>query len=125
MSILGVIVRGRPGDTAALRERLSQRGGVAIALDPHDGRLILVMEDTPEWAAAQSLADIALWPTVLNTSLVYEYSGPDLADQAAALSAYADWRDPPRSRTTHHGPDASATSGGLTTGLRGAAQPSN
>ena len=33
MSILGVIVRSRPGDTAALRERLSQRGGVAIALD--------------------------------------------------------------------------------------------
>ena len=93
MSILGVIVRARAADVSAVRARLLQMPGVDLALDPGDGRLILVIEDTPACSAAATLADIALWPLVLNTSLVYEYSGADLAEHQAGVAAYTDWRD--------------------------------
>ena len=92
MSILGVIVRSRAADAAALRERLAALSGVEIALDPGDGRLILVIEDAPGRAAAASLAEIALWPLVINTSLVYEYSGADIDDEAADVHDYTEWR---------------------------------
>ena len=92
MSILGVIVRSRAADAAALRERLAALPGVDVALDPGDGRLILVMEDAAGGTAAARLGEIALWPTVINTSLVYEYSGPDLPDAQAGVADYSDWR---------------------------------
>ena len=93
MSILGVILRSRVGDVAAVSRRLAQMPGVDIAINPGDGRLILVIEDTPGRPAATSLAEFALWPLVLNTSLVYEYSGPDLPDQEAGVTGYAAWRE--------------------------------
>jgi hypothetical protein len=42
-----------------------------------DGRVVIVIEDSAGSTAAATLGAIALWPEVLNTSLVYEYSGPD------------------------------------------------
>lgn len=100
MSILGVIVRTQPARVQAVRARLQGRAGVEIAADPGDGRLILVIEDSEAGNAADALAEVALWPEVLNTSLVYEYSGPD----APAVSNYADWRDGLKaSAGTHRG----------------------
>ena len=93
MSILGVIVRARVDDEAALRERLAQLAGVDVALDPGDGRLILVIEDAPGRAAAASLAEISQWPIVINTSLVYEHSGADVSDSQPGVADYADWRN--------------------------------
>lgn len=93
MSILGVIVRTRPGDLAAVRQELSTRPGVDIAADPGDGRVVIVIEDTATTVAAALLGEIATWKTVLNTSLVYEYSGPDAPDAAAELTGYTDWRE--------------------------------
>ena len=92
MSILGVIVRARLEDVAALRDRLAQLTGVDVALDPGDGRLILVIEDVPGCAAAASLAEISQWPIVINTSLVYEHSGVDVSDEQPAIADYTDWR---------------------------------
>lgn len=93
MSILGVIVRTRPGDLAGVRQELSTRPGVDLAADPGDGRIVIVIEDTATTAAAALLGEIATWPAVLNTSLVYEYSGPDAPDAAAELTSYTDWRE--------------------------------
>lgn len=91
MSILGVIVRTQPGTTGTVRDRLAGRVGVDIAADPGDGRLILVLEDAGGGSAAGTLGELALWPEVLNTSLVYEYSGPDAP--APAVASYTDWRN--------------------------------
>jgi len=93
MTILGAILRSHPEQTADLRERLAARTGVDVALDPGDGRLILVIEDSADAAAAAVLAEIASWPAVINTSLVYEYSGPDAPAAGPALESYTDWRD--------------------------------
>jgi nitrate reductase NapAB chaperone NapD len=93
MPILGVIVRTQPGHTDAVRERLAQRPGVDVALDPQDGRLILVIEDSAAFAAAATLGEITTWPSVLNTSLVYEYSGPDAPAAPGDVTSYRAWRD--------------------------------
>ena len=83
MSNLGVVVRMRPEFVPVVLRRASALAGVDVALNPGDGRLVMVLEDTQTaglWQrAAQTLADIAAWPEVLNTALAYEYSGPDAA----------------------------------------------
>ncbi|MBL0086595.1 MAG: chaperone NapD [Ideonella sp.] len=53
---------------------------------------MVVVEDTPERAAAATMAEIAMWPEVLNTSLVYEYPGPDAPSTSTPVEAYTDWR---------------------------------
>lgn len=92
MPILGAIVRTHPETTSAVRARLAARSGVDIAADPGDGRLILVIEDA-EASAAATLGEISTWGEVLNTSLVYEYSGPDAPGAGGEVEAYTDWRD--------------------------------
>ena len=92
MSILGVIVRVRPEDRTAVSARLSALPGVEIAADPGDGRFVLVMECTAGQPAAATLAAIAQWPQVLNTSLVYEHTEPGDGDDALGPQGYSAWR---------------------------------
>lgn len=97
MSILGAIVRTRPQQVPTLVPRIEALPGVELALDPGDGRLLLVLEDVcidgVASAAADVLAVIAMWPEVLNTSLVYEYSGPDApAPDEGRVADYRAWR---------------------------------
>jgi nitrate reductase NapAB chaperone NapD len=91
MSILGVVVRCRAADVAAVEQRLSLLPGLDVALNPGDGRLIVVIEDAAGRAAASTLAEIAQLREVLNTSLVYEYSGPDLPS-CDSVEGYGAWR---------------------------------
>lgn len=97
MSILSAVVRARPEHLAAVLERMASLPGVDVALNPGDGRLVLVMEDAVVGGtvrgAATTLAAVALWPDVLNTSLVYEYSGPDApSGDDNGVTDYRDWR---------------------------------
>lgn len=93
MSILGVIVRTRPEQAGPLALRLAALPGLELAETPGpcDGRLVLVIEDCAEGSAAATLGRIALWPEVLSTSLVYEYSGPD-SPAPDEVKGYRDWR---------------------------------
>lgn len=91
MSILGVILRARETDLDALSVRLTALPGVDVAARG-TGRLVLVLEDTAERSAAASMAEMTLWPEVLGTSLVYEYSGPDAPAPGEGVVDYRDWR---------------------------------
>lgn len=95
MSILGVVVRVKPGHLDEVIGELSAAPGLDIALNPGDGRLVVIIEDTEDTPAAQTMASIALMPLVLNTSLVYEYSGPDVAHAKSPTNPdirYQSWR---------------------------------
>jgi len=97
MSILGAIIRTRIGNVADVAQQLQGCAGVDLALNPGDGRLVIVLEDCEVdglvKTAAEQLAAIALWPDVLNTSLVYEYSGPDSPAPAGAEGVdFKAWR---------------------------------
>ena len=95
MSILGVVLRARPEHRDTLAGRLAGLEGVEIAAEPGDGRWILVLEDRPGAAlsAAATLGQMATWPEVLGTSLVYEYSGPDAPAPGEAPTDYRAWRE--------------------------------
>lgn len=108
MSILGAVVRSRLEHLQAVQARAAALPGVDVALNPGDGRLVLVLEDAEVdgvvHAAAATLAAIALWPDVLNTSLVYEYSGPDAPPAGSgSVNDYRAWRG---SLKDWAGPDA-------------------
>lgn len=82
MSILGAIVRTTRGRVTELSRQLTDQPGVDVALDPGDGRLILVIEDSAGVAASATLAAIALLPGVVDVSLVYEHGGDDPVESA-------------------------------------------
>lgn len=97
MSILGAVVRVRPQHLEVVVPRMSALPGLDLALNPGDGRLVLVLEDAERegqvHSAAATLAAIAMWPEVLDTSLVYEYSGPDAPPAGSgAVEDYRAWR---------------------------------
>lgn len=91
MSILGVIVRTRPAAADELAQGLAALAGVEVAANPGDGRLILVIEDAGATTAAATLGEIAQWPAVMSTSLVYEYSG-SASPADAGVTGYDAWR---------------------------------
>ena len=95
MSILGVIVRAQPTDVDEIEARLRATPGVELAdlAARSDGRLVIVIEDAAASSAAATLGAIALWPRVLNTALVYEYSGPDSPPPEGEVKSYRDWRE--------------------------------
>jgi periplasmic nitrate reductase NapD len=96
MSILGAIVRVRPEHRSDVILRLRGLPGVDLALDPGDGRLVLVIEDVEAngvaHEAANTIEQIAQWRDVLNISLVYEYSGPDAPTAPGSVRDYREWR---------------------------------
>jgi len=100
MSVLGAVVRTKPVSVPGLALRLGSMRGVDLALNPGDGRMVIVIEDVagPVGAdepasAAEVLTHIARWPEVLSTSLVYEYSGPDAPAPATAQGTdFRSWR---------------------------------
>lgn len=95
MSILGVVVRTRSEHREAVSAQLAGYAGLDLAVDAQDGRFVVVIEDTDATTAAQTMAAIALLPHVLNTSLVYEYSGPDVGHAATSADNdfhYQAWR---------------------------------
>lgn len=108
MSILGAVVRVRPEHLSSVAPRVAALRGVDIALNPGDGRLVLVMEGVADacevngvTSAAATLTAIASWPDVLSTSLVYEYSGPDAPPLITDdMSDFRAWRGNPASSPT-------------------------
>lgn len=91
MSILGTVVRTRPEHLHQVVEQLSAMPGLDVALNPGDGRLVVVIEDSLGFTAAQSMASMALIPEILNTSLVYEHT-EDVQSHAADGSEFQSWR---------------------------------
>jgi len=77
MSLLACLIRVRPEKIPQISAALAVTDGVEVGMDPGDGRLILVIEDTASTTAAQTFAAISLFDDVVSASLVYEYSGPD------------------------------------------------
>lgn len=94
MSILGCVLRVKADHLPQVLPVLHTTPGVDVALNPGDGRLVLILEDTQTTGAAQTFAAISLFPQVLSASLVYEYSGPDVSHIEADEdnTRYQSWR---------------------------------
>jgi nitrate reductase NapAB chaperone NapD len=91
MSILGVIVRAQPSAAGGVRHALHDLPGLAIVA-ASDERFVVVIEDSADASAVDVMARIARLPAVLNTSLVYEYSGPDAPAPDGEAIDFRSWR---------------------------------
>ncbi len=98
MSVLGVVARVRPEQVQSVVQALQTQAGVELSANPGDGRLVLVIEDSADCTAAARLGQLAEWPQMLSTSLVYEYSGPD---SPAVHAPVTEWRSPLRDIAPH------------------------
>jgi periplasmic nitrate reductase NapD len=103
MSILGVIVRVQPVDAGDVEVLLSAMPGLDIAA-ADQGRFVTVIEDSADSSAAATMARITLLPQVLNTSLVYEYSGPDSPAPDGPGTDFRAWRAHPETWTRGNPP---------------------
>ncbi len=74
MSILGTVVRTRREHLDTVVAQLADFSGLEVALNPGDGRLVVLIENSPTSTAAETMRVMALIPEILSTSLVYEYS---------------------------------------------------
>jgi nitrate reductase NapD len=97
MSILGAVARLRPQHLPDVLPRLALLPGVEVALNPGDGRLVLVLEDAVHaglaLAASSTLSTIGTWPEMISVTLVYEYSGPDAPELVdSAVTDFKAWR---------------------------------
>lgn len=77
MSILGIVIRTHPAARQDLAARLTALPGCELGPEAGPGRLVAVLESTPQQPAAAVMGDIAHWPEVLSLSLVYEHTGLD------------------------------------------------
>ena len=94
MSIIGCVLGVNVEKLHQILSVLNTTEGVDVAMNPGDGRLVLILEDTQTTGAAQTFAAISLFPEVLSASLVYEYSGPDVVnvDADEDNTRYQSWR---------------------------------
>lgn len=90
MNVLGVIARVRDEHAAQVATALRAIAGVEVRATSPRGRMVLVIEDTPDQTAAAAMAQVALQPHVLSTALVYEYAGADAP--ADGFDGYRAWR---------------------------------
>ena len=98
MSILGAVVRTRAEHVDAVAPRLSALPGVDLALNPGDGRMVVVIEDAraddgQAVAAASTLGCRGAMARCAQYLAVYEYSGEDaMQDSPAEVADYRAWR---------------------------------
>lgn len=74
MDVASLVIRAKPGQLAAVSERLAAFPGVEIAGSSPEGRLAVTLEDRPGASFEKTLLDIHLVEGVLSATLVYQYS---------------------------------------------------
>ena len=72
-NICGVFIQTRPENLAGVEQALSSTPGVDVFQAEKDGRLVVVIEDTPDKYASETLTDLRSVNGVLSASLVYHH----------------------------------------------------
>ena len=77
MNICSCVVQTRPERAKDVSERLLGLRGVEIHGGEAQGKLVVTVEDTGDTAAANTLSAIGAVEGVINTVLIYHYSGDE------------------------------------------------
>lgn len=86
MNICGCLVHVIPDKAQSAQEAIQRKDGVEIHAAADDGRLVVVVEDTPEKLASETIMDLHQIPGVINLSLTYHHF-EDLAETRPHLNA--------------------------------------
>ncbi len=83
MNICGCLVLTRPGHADTTADLIGQMTGVEIHARDADGRLVVVVEDTPAMRADECLMRLHKLPGVVSLTLSFHHFDP-IDDTAAA-----------------------------------------
>jgi len=73
MNICGCLVHIAPDRRASARQAMAATSGVEIHAEAEDGRFVVVVEDTPERLASETIMDLHQIPGVVSLSLTYHH----------------------------------------------------
>ena len=86
MNICGCLVHVAPDATQTAQESMLGFDGVEIHAAAEDGRVVVVVEDTPEKLASETIMDLHQIPGVISLTLTYHHF-EDLAETRPHLNA--------------------------------------
>ncbi len=73
MNICGCLVHVTPDITQRAKDAINSVGGAEVHATTDDGRLVVVVEDTPERLASETIMDLHQIPGVISLSLTYHH----------------------------------------------------
>ena len=80
MKIVSLVLKFLPEHACMVGSAVEAVPGASVAVDSGDGRMIVLLEDGPDYAVSDSILQVHQIPQVMSTPLSYEYS-----DEAHAL----------------------------------------
>jgi len=80
MKIVSLVLRFMPAYADTIKTAVEAVPGASVAADSGDGRMIVLLEDGPDYAVSDSILQVHHIPQVMSVTLSYEYS-----DEAHAL----------------------------------------
>ncbi len=86
MNICGCLVHVAPDVAQTAQETMLGLDGVEIHASAEDGRVVVVVEDTPEKLASETIMDLHQIPGVISLTLTYHHF-EDLAETRPHLNA--------------------------------------
>ncbi|WP_425085235.1 chaperone NapD [Ruegeria profundi] len=86
MNICGCLVHVAPDAAKTAQEAMLGFDGVEIHATAEDGRVVVVVEDTPEKLASETIMDLHQIPGVISLTLTYHHF-EDLAETRPHLNA--------------------------------------
>ncbi|WP_029061678.1 chaperone NapD [Labrenzia sp. DG1229] len=87
MNICGCLVHATAPAVPEVRKRVEAMKGAEIHACDDDGRIVVVVEDTPEKNASELIMEMHQIPGVVSVTLTYHHFEDLAADDAASLPA--------------------------------------
>lgn len=90
MNICGCLVHVDPSTTGDVRSKLEAFKGVEVHAVSKDGRFVVVVEDTDQRRASETIMELHQVPGVLSLTLTYHHfeENPEIIPQPAGGLAY-------------------------------------
>ena len=86
MNICGCLVHVTPETTQSAQATIAGTNGAEVHAASEDGRIVVVVEDTPEKLASETIMDLHQIPGVISLTLTYHHF-EDLAETRPHLTA--------------------------------------
>ena len=79
MKIVSLLLKFLPQHAEAVASAVGAVHGASVAHDNGDGRMIVLVEDGPDYAVSDSILQVHTIPQVMSATLSYEYSDDALS----------------------------------------------
>jgi nitrate reductase NapD len=74
LKIVSLVLKFRPCHAAEIARAVARVPGAQVAAESGDGRMIVLLEDGPDYAVSDSILKVHHVPNLMSVTLSYEYS---------------------------------------------------